>query len=823
MEFYVFSDTLCDRNISYSYTKRGTSEFYHPDKKRERMNGLESYDKTNGNLFYGFEVAWKGEKLLDRSIDINVNLDGRVFVDHIFIKQSEGSRPGSVEVLTRELDELKKIAVYANGSHITEEEITVPVGYYCDNIVVRLNGNYEPIGIRKFDILGSTELEHTVYPMLNNLTEKGGSLPFDKIAGISCDCAEAQNAVTYLQERFRDKCGASIGEQLTQAFEDIKEVPVIRMCFIEREDDGFDIEIDENGCRIQAGCKRGFIYAVDVLVQLAEEKGLKMCSISEKPVHGFRGIHIALPFRAEIPFLKKFIREAAVPMRYNTVIIEVCAAMRYDNFPEINEAWLTAIDNYEKGLWPHPAHYGLVGGDILEKSEVRELCAYIRSFGLEIIPEIQSLSHAQYLTTAYPFLAEGRYKVMQTEATDLYMADTTPPPFYPHSMCPLHEDYYKYVLGVAEEVIETIQPERYVHMGHDEGYYFGECEKCCQEIPGKLFAEEVTKLNDYIKSKNLTMMIWSDMLQSEYFYDKCYSTPEAINWLPKDIVLLDFTWYFHPELDLEDKLVEKGFQVGFGNLYSSHFPRYEYRSRKKGIIGGQISMWVRCKEEIYAYEGKMYDMLYTANMLWNEGYDSAYRLTYNEIIKPLLWNVRCKIGDIKVQGETKRIEFEGSMRNIPNELLWNVPYEKAGVLSQSQPELIVNVENTADTVLVTHATDLSVDRIMWQPSVQVGEYCMVYEDGTVDSTGLYYSENIHKYAQTYGKPIDSILFRHQGYTGTYSARPICGKDCNGKDYTLLEMPIPNKYPEKKIDRILMKHMQNTDAKIFVFDVKLIKA
>jgi len=607
-----------------------------------------------------------------------------------------------------------------------------------------------------------------------------------------------------------------------QIFEDTSEMPVIRMCMVERNDDGFDIEVNETGCQIGAGCKRGFIYAVDVLVQLTVEVGFKMCCISDKPAHGFRGVHVALPFRAELPFLKKFIREIVVPMRYNTVIIQVCAAMRYDNFPEINEAWLTAIDNYKKGLWPKPAHYGFIGGDVLEKSEVRELCAYIRFFGLEIIPEIQSLSHAQYLTTAYPFLAEGRYRTMKIESTDLYMADTMPPPFYPHNMCPLYGDYYKYVLGVADEVIETIQPEHYVHMGHDEGYYFGECEKCCQEIPGKLFTEEVTKLNDYIRSKNLTMMIWSDMLQSEYFHDRCYSTPEAINWLPKDIVLLDFTWYFHPELDLEDKLVEKGFQVGFGNLYSSHFPRYEYRSRKRGIIGGQISMWVGCREKTYAYEGKMYDMLYTANMLWNETYDSAYRLTYNEIIKSLLWKVRCGIGNFNMQGKTKHVAFGGNMRNMPNELLWNTAYEKVVVLSELSPEMTVEVQDMANTVLITHATDLSVDRIMWQPPVQIGEYCMIYEDGTVDSAGVYYSENIYKYAQTYGKPISSILFRHQGYTGTYSARPICGKDSNGRDYTLLELPIPNKYPEKRIDKIVMKHLQNTDAKILVFDVKIIQ-
>lgn len=814
MKLDSFCNTLSDRRITYSYTKRGTKELYCPDNKKERMDGLTSYDRTNGNLFYGYEVSWKGERLLDRSVDINVELGRNDFVDHIDIWQSEGSKPKSIEVLTKEKSRLKKIAVYENGSFIVESQLRIPVGYSCDNIVVRLNGAYENVGIKKFNVWTAADLKTTVFPMLNQINENDGILLFDRITSVSCKCDEAMNAGKYLKERWNQHFGYSL--------ENLESGTGIQMSLTDREDDGFDIVIDEEGCRIQAGCKRGFVYAVDVLVQLAEEKGLKMCSISEKPAFGFRGIHVGLGNRDELPFLKKFIREMAVPMRYNSVIIEVNAAMRYEKLPEINEAWLNAIDNYKKGLWPRPAHYGYVGGDIYEKDEIKELCDYIRSFGLEIIPEVQCLSHAQYLTTAYPQLAEHKHKTLQNDSTELYAADARPAEFYYHNMCPLHEDYYKYVFTVIDEVVEAFQPEHYLHMGHDEGYDLGECERCSKEIPGKIFADEVSKLNEYIKSKNLTMMIWSDMLQAESFQGKCYSTPEAINWMPKDVILLDFTWYFHTEQDLEDKLLANGFQVGIGNLYSSHFPRYESRSRKPGIIGGQISMWVACKEEKYAYEGKMYDMMLTANMLWYHEYNSAFRIAYNEIIKPLLWKVKCRIGEISEEGIVTKVDFDGSLQNIPNELLWNIPYKQAAVISSETPELTVEVQDTADTFFIVHATDLSADRIMWQPPVQIGEYNLVYEDGTVDTAGVYYGENICKHSQAYGQPISSVLFRHEGYTGTYSSKPICGKDYNGKDYTLLEFPIKNKFVDKKIHKIVFKHMQNTDARIFIYDIKRIR-
>jgi hypothetical protein len=88
-----------------------------------------------------------------------------------------------------------------------------------------------------------------------------------------------------------------------------------------------------------------------------------------------------------------------------------------------------------------------------------------------------------------------------------------------------------------------------------------------------------------------------------------YQTPDAIDMIPKDIVMLDFIWYFHLGKDIEDNLLEKGFDVLVGNLYSSHFPRYESRIRKEGIHGGQISAWVATNETSLQQEGKFYDRL----------------------------------------------------------------------------------------------------------------------------------------------------------------------------------------------------------------------
>jgi hypothetical protein len=215
----------------------------------------------------------------------------------------------------------------------------------------------------------------------------------------------------------------------------------------------------------------------------------------------------------------------------------------------------------------------------------------------------------------------------------------------------------------------------------------------------------------------------------------------------------------------------------------------------------------------------MYDLVFSANTVWNSEYNTEYRLTYNEIVKPILWDMRRKIGGFDTDGEEKKLEIGGELRNIPLELIWNVPYDKAIELSNENTTLEIDVNDRADLVMITHATNIGADRIMWNPAHRIGEYELIYEDGTSSITPIFYGDNIHKFSQTYGAPLTSPLFRHEGYTGTYTSRPICGKDNFGGYYTLLECPVINPCPDKKVAKLVARHMNNTDAKILVFEAK----
>ncbi len=787
--------------IRYTYYKRGTAEPFHPNSTGEDCAPA-WFDSETGKLFRGESIVYAAYPMMDGGFDLAIDLGARYFADHITMKLVGGSATAGIDVLDGEGRLISRASAEATA---TGREFTLSLGVFADQLTLRFHAAFSHIGIAAIEIFAAAEMENTVYPLPTSASFGDGVLAFSAIDGIEAVTPEAEAAATYLSERLSDELALTVGVG----------AGCIRFAKSEREDDGFTLSVNADGIAVTAGTRRAFFYAAAALMQLATDGGFRFAEIDDTPMMEMRGIHVALPMRENLPFLKRLVRELLVPMRYNMVIIQLSGAMEYKCFPEINEAWLTACRKYEAGEWPQPAHYSSMGHDIITHGEIRELCAYIRSFGLEVIPEIQSFSHSQYITTAFPHLAEVPPTVTETaEEIDQKLADVPSNAFYPRDLCPRHPEYYDYIFKIIDEVLEVFRPERFVHMGHDEVYEIGSCPRCRGQAT-EVFIEEVTRLHDYIAKKGLTMMIWSDMLHE----GEPYMVPGAREHLPRDIVMLDFTWYFELPVDIEDRLLPHGYRLMIGNMYSSHYPRYETRSKKAGMIGAQVSTWVACRETSYASKGKMYDLVYTANMMWDPTYDSRYRLAYTELVKGLLVGMRRRIGLLPKAEATHSYSTGGKVKNIPRELLFHSPAKAALRLSPRNTEAKVRIGSRAELLEILHATDRTSELPIWKEAITIGEYVLVYADGSEHAVPIKYGENILTYRHRYGTPIPSVYYRHYGYTGTYLSFPVEGKDSEGRDFTLLRFPIVNPCPEKEIAHIICRHKGNTDAEIIVFDVK----
>jgi len=273
--------------------------------------------------------------------------------------------------------------------------------------------------------------------------------------------------------------------------------------------------------------------------------------------------------------------------------------------------------------------------------------------------------------------------------------------------------------------------------------------------------------------------------------------------IPKDIIMLDFIWYFNFDRDIEDNLLSKGFKVAAGNLYSSHYPRFNSRIKKDGMVGGEVSMWLIADEEILAENGKLWDVMYLSEMLWNtDAYDERNRRSYTEAIAKFVQPcTRDKIrGEYHPNGyDEYDINFSGESAFIPSALRAAAPNAIIANGEFSQPN------ECYDRIAFTHASLHKSEKISWKKNLLMGEYKITYEDGSDFSVPIRYANQVMQYNIPYAEPKPHQYYRHFGYVGTWFSDPAYhSKADDGSDVVLLKLTVDNPYPQKNITKIEYK-------------------
>lgn len=133
------------------------------------------------------------------------------------------------------------------------------------------------------------------------------------------------------------------------------------------------------------------------------------------------------------------------------------------------------------------------------KDDLSAWVDYARDKGMEVIPELQLLTHQE--------------KFFQDRFPDLMFNASTYDPRQ-------EVVYTKWVFPLLQEIIDLIKP-RAIHIGHDEAFGWnadawkinllrdGEI-----QIPASLFLSDVLRIHDYLKKRNVETWIWGDMLIS---------------------------------------------------------------------------------------------------------------------------------------------------------------------------------------------------------------------------------------------------------------------------------------------------------------------
>jgi len=787
-------------------------------------------------------VSVKWDTMLLTGMDITLAFSKKCFVDTLFLKLAEGSAVKGVRILYADSDEFKTAAVL-KGNDRYSGEISLTAGVDTDKIIIRLDACLVNIAVSSLDVFGGILDERPVFPAPSVMEYiDSDMILLDEISGAEDDLSpDASFAKALYLEKLEEK-GLSLGEYNNHWYSNTHYKISFRLnpSYAEEE---YTITSDKIGCVIEASHRKGFVYAVDTLSQLTSDGYLPHVKIKDAPFLQMRGYHMGIPARAKIPFVKRLIKYMLAPMRYNVIFLELGGGMRYDSHPEINEMWVTIKEKMTVGEWPYCGHIDMdANGDIIEKDEVRDLIDFAESYGIEIVPEVQSLSHVQYLTKAFPEIAELPEEKKKPLPEDLRLADIPTNDFYPDSYCPCNEKSYEILFDVLDEVIEVFKPRKYVHMGHDEVYTHNACPICKNKTAAEVVASDINRIHAHLKEKGLGMIIWGDMVNNINWY----AAPEAIDLIPKDIVLLDFIWYYRFNEDTESRLLDHGFKVAIGNMYASHYPRFSDRVRREGMVGAQLSTWVEIDEKVLSYEGKMYDTVFTGNMMWSEQYDARSFYTYARYITEILPELRSRVGYEKDEqlpsrnGEFDTVSLKGT-KGIPSEIKNNIPSGKVSLkgiefdigniikvsaqgINVTAPESACEeVNKKADSIAFLLAAANPVMRAVWKTMPKIAEITVAYSDGTEEKINLEYGYNIYDINARYGKPLEGGYYRHQGFSGTYTIdASFEGKTEGGDDISLRSYEWVNPSPSKEIKSITLKAEKDALAPTYLFAATAIR-
>ncbi|MBI3279807.1 MAG: family 20 glycosylhydrolase [Acidobacteria bacterium] len=402
----------------------------------------------------------------------------------------------------------------------------------------------------------------------------------------------------------------------------------------------------------EAGAFYGLQSLRQLIVSDADGVRLRAARIRDWPHTPFRGIRLYVPGRENIAFLKRFLRDFMALYKYNRLIMEVNAAMRFDRRPELNAGWIElgrSLNTTRRSmLWgakymrQNSVHHDTGDGGVIEKEEVADIVRYAEQHGIQVIPEVPALSHSYYLLTRHRELAE----VQDAEWPDTY--------------CPLNPKSYELLFDVLDEVVEVFHPKM-VHIGHDEWVApIGVCPRCGDKDHRELFGQDVQKIYGYLKARGIQVAMWHDMIieggdrgsgikvreyRPGYAYPRWGAlSPEQVRRLiPKDVLVGNWFWRGEgPELALR----KLGFKQFFGNMTPQVAEQGDYGERLKrpGMLGGAASSWAATTEANFGKD-LIDGFLGCANLLWSAHWPAGRDL--NLIVDSLKPDVRSRLSGVQ--------------------------------------------------------------------------------------------------------------------------------------------------------------------------------
>ncbi len=393
--------------------------------------------------------------------------------------------------------------------------------------------------------------------------------------------------------------------------------------------EGYFLQVDDAGIVVAGRDYRGALYGVSSLAQLVHAWGrqslaARKATVRDWPFLPIRWVHLYLPGRDQLSFAERYFRDFLLRNKFNGVVLEVGGAMRLDSHPEVSAGWRRTVsewyaygetmDKLGEGIplgtanrFAASLHVGVGGGAYIEKDDVRRLAAAAARYGLEIVPEIQSLSHSYYIAVPHRELAED------------------PDMPWPDSYCPSNPESYRVLFEVMDEYLDVLQPRR-AHIGHDEWRAGAFCPRCRGKDTGELYAQDVLEIQKHLAVRGIETWMWGDhFVDGHNRFGKRWSEGGVVHYERPDTrtardrlaaagTPLRILNWSGEEGDATFKSLGWPFVIGnFAGTDEKHWPG---RVERGGALGGEVSSW-GAFEEFLLGKLQLPEAAFSINLLWS--------------------------------------------------------------------------------------------------------------------------------------------------------------------------------------------------------------
>ena len=364
--------------------------------------------------------------------------------------------------------------------------------------------------------------------------------------------------------------------------------------FASLPEEGYLLEVSETGVAIAGKSARGvfcgeqtFLQAVGLSTLVGERPSCPALSVRDFPSLAVRAVSMPFPndrwgHPNDAPFeperLEDYLERTLVRHKINMLVLIVNQAIQLESHPELAapQAW--------------------------SKRQVRQVLEFARGRYLEVVPLVTILGHADWFTLNYQDLREEG---------DALIA------------CVSNPKTQQILTDVVNEVADLFQPKSY-HLGMDEAWWRTfdlpaekRCPLCAGKSKSELFAAHLMRYYRLLKARGIEPMIWGDMLLPEHNGGTPYHTARALEKLPRDIILCNWSTSVVP-------LSSKRFQdAGFRVLQSNSADIN--RQQADWVAGNLMGCWSKAPWLVLTttevQEFSYLPVLESAERAWNPNAD----------------------------------------------------------------------------------------------------------------------------------------------------------------------------------------------------------